>query len=125
MTVSVFVGSSVDAIVIVASPLPTAVIFPFASTVTTLLLLDVYVTPLSLASSGFTVTVSLSFLPTSRVMSVLSTTTSSTGTVTVTLTVSVFVGSSLDVIVIVASPLPVAIILPSGNTFTTPGSLVS
>ena len=67
---------------------------------------------MSLASSGVTVTVTLSVSPLLRVISVLSTMTSSTGILTVTVTESLFVGSSFEVTVIVASPLPIASILP-------------
>ena len=78
MIVSDFVGSSFDVTVIVAVPSPIAVMLPFSSIVTTLSLLEVYVTSLLVALSGVTVTVILSVSPISSSISVLSDVISST-----------------------------------------------
>ena len=111
--------SAFDVAVIVASPSPTASRLPFSSTLTTSSLLDLYVTPFSVASSGVTVTVIFSLSPISRSISSLSTVIPSTGTVTLTGISIALSGLPLGVIVIVASPPPTAVTLPFSSTLTT------
>ena len=118
-TVAFTVGLSFEVTVMIVSPSPTAMIFPFASTVTTDSSADSYIRVLFVASAGVTVAVIFAESSLLRVISVLSTVIDVTGTFTVTDIVSLFDGSSFELTVIVAVPTPTAVTLPSSSTFTT------
>ena len=128
-TVTDTFGLSSEVIVISVSPSPTAVTFPFSSTVTISGFFEVYISFLLVASSltetsSVVLFFSSSFLsrtiPSSGTLLI-----SVTGFLTVTVIVSLFVGSSMDLTVTVAVPSPTAVILPYLSTVTTSGLLDS
>ena len=95
-TVSFTVGSSFEVTVMIVSPSPTAMIFPFSSIVATVSSADSYIRALFVASAGVTVAVTFDEASLLRVISVLSTVIDVTGTFTVTEIVSLFDVSSFE-----------------------------